>query len=1082
MLTPVQAAVAFAEMFRRDVLAPAMISQSHALGASIFQTIDPIPFSKAKSARYKPVGIGYEWGPAWSTAWFKLKGKVPASMAGKPVALRFSTDTEALLWLDGAPSQGLDVNRDTAPVLTRGSEQNVELLVEAACNHPFGAEGLQWDPPDVHHRWASATPGRFRAADLVVIEEPASLLYCRFTFATQLLRELPPDSPRAGALIALLRHVCAAVNDASVTTTAPAMAELLSRELQNGAGGSATLGYAAGHAHIDTAWLWPLRETRRKCLRTFANVLGLMDHNPEFVFMCSQAQQYAFVEEDSPTLFRRIAARVKEGRWEPTGGMWIEPDCNCVSGESLARQVLHGTRYWASRFGDKGRQRMLYLPDTFGFPACLPQVMQLSGLDTFITNKMIWNDTTLPPHTNFVWRGLGGAEVLAHFTPGHDYNNTNTPKELRHAESKHEGKSLRVPLSASARASSFTNPPPGSVARFFHPFGFGDGGGGPTAAQIENLRLSRDSEGLPRMKMATSGQFCSDLARDFAACRNTTAAWPVWDGELYLELHRGTYTTQAAAKAANLAAEQSLRVAELLLVARGDAAKQDRAALDEAWRLALLNQFHDILPGSSINWVYKDTAAQHVQVQSLASEVINRAAASLAPPAAAGNPAPTAILVNPSSVEVTRVLDVRGKPRAGLALAPSSVNFIDRAPAVSIEPSRAVKAVWSTNTCELSCGPLHVVVAKSGEILSFSRDGIEVASAADGRGMNQLALYRDRPKMWDAWDVDEAHADAREHDSVRVADFSPIDLGAIRRGVLIKGTIGSKSSFEQEITVDARPENDCEHTLRIVTRVNWQESHRILRALFPTRLRPSHAIYGTQFGTINRPTRRSTAAERAAFEVPGAGWMGFAEPGRMLQLVVPGKYGFSAHDGTMGVSLLRSPTYPDPQADRGEHTLKMYLALHDDNQTGSVLAEQSHPTPLEAAINLAETLMNPPVLIALRGKSARRRTPLAECPPVSLVAARRAGHHSTAVPIVSAVKLAEESSDIIVRLYEAGGGRGPVDLTWLDAIGSVQAVDLLERPLARSMPRPAVMHERSGNHTTVHLEPGQIVTLLGRRG
>ena len=1078
MLTPVQAAVAYAEMFRRDVLAPAMIAQAEPLRAQIHQSIEPIAYADAKRATFRPVRIGHEWGPAWSTAWFRLSGKVPASMAGKAVALRFSTDTEALLWLNGVPAQGLDVNRDTAPLFARGGGQTVETFVEAACNHPFGAEGLQWDPADVHRRWKSPTPGRFLAADLVVIDAAATLLYWRFTFATQLLRELPPDSPRAGALIALLRHACAAVNDQSVSASASAMSDLIGRELANGAGGSATLGYAAGHAHIDTAWLWPLRETRRKCLRTFSSVLGLMNGNPEFVFMCSQAQQYAFVEEDSPTLFRQITSRVKEGRWEPTGGMWIEPDCNCVSGESLVRQVLHGSRYWESRFGTQGRQRMLYLPDTFGFPACLPQVMRLSGLDTFITNKMIWNDTTLPPHTNFVWRGLGGAEVLAHFTPGHDYNNTNTPKELRHAESKHEGKALRIP---GARQGS-----PGSVARFFHPFGFGDGGGGPTAWQIENLRLSRDNEGLPRMRMATSGHFCDDLARDYSICRGTAAAWPVWDGELYLELHRGTYTTQAQVKAANLAAEQALRVAELMVVAGGAASAQDRAALDEAWKLTLLNQFHDILPGSSINWVYKDTREQHARVQALAAEVMARAAAQVrspAPPAPAGKPRSAAtktavIMVNPATTSVTRVLDIDGEPALGPVLPGASVSVVDLAKREPVPARTAVKAVWTRDTCELSSGPLHAVIGRDGRIISLSSDSFEMAAPA---GMNELALYRDRPKMWDAWDVDEAHSDAHEPDAVRVTSLAPIDNGDLRKGVRVKGTLGQSSRFEQDITLDAAPANAFEHALRIVTRIDWRESHRILRARFPSSLRPAQAHYGTQFGVIERPTRRSTPAERAAFEVPASGWMGLASPEGFLQLVVPGKYGFSCHDGVMGVSLLRSPTYPDPQADRGMHTLTMHLAVHPRpawSDDGPMPVE-----PLDAAVMLAETLLNPPVLIQ-PGPSvgSRKRTVKASGNSISIVHAHRGGHRSTALPIISAIKPAEDSDSVVVRLYEAVGGRGPIELVWRDPVSSVRVIDLLERTPGRSVPRPDLSHDRSARRTTLDLDPGQIVTLLARRG
>jgi alpha-mannosidase len=435
MRNELEAAAQRLAVYAKQVLEPAVFGPGVRLHVGVLQSLEPILHGEAQRGTYQPVDIGWRWGPVWSTAWFRLTGRVPREMRGRRVVLRFSSGTEALLWRDGVPHCGFDVNHDLAVLFgpAAGNEE-IYLLIEAACNHPLGASPFWWLEAEFNQRWAEAKPGRLERCEIAAYDPAVWRLWRRFEFARQLMLLCPQEQKRGHQLCAALNQASELIDDGDVAGTAAAASEVLVTALRGAGLPTRTTCYAVGHAHIDTAWLWTFREARRKCLRTFATALRLVEDYPHFHFLCSQAQQYAWVQEQSPELFQQIAARVREGRWEAGGGMWVECDCNLPTGESLVRQILHGTRYWEKTFGEHARQRHLYLPDTFGFSAALPQIMALAGLDTFITNKMSWNESNEFPHTTFRWRGLDGTEVLAHCTPGRDYNATNTPLELQRGE------------------------------------------------------------------------------------------------------------------------------------------------------------------------------------------------------------------------------------------------------------------------------------------------------------------------------------------------------------------------------------------------------------------------------------------------------------------------------------------------------------------------------------------------------------------------------------------------------------------------------------------------------------------------
>jgi len=1057
VLPPIPYAALGLETFREEVLVPATILAREPLSIEVshLDPADPdrrLTPAQAARGRFRPVALGYRWGPVWSTAWFRVRGKVPAAMRGRTVSLRFSSGTEATLWRDGVPFAGFDPNHDLVPIVgrARGGER-IEFLVEAACNLPLGISTFWWEDREHHARWREEKPGRVESAELLVRDEAAWRFAQAFDFARRLLLALPAESPRAHDLLTrLVAFKSSMLPDAPFgprRERLPALARELASILRGRGGEPATRCVAVGHAHIDTAWLWPVAETRRKCLRTFASVLRLEERFPDFHFLCSQAQQYAWVEEDSPELFRQIARRVAEGRWEPGGAMWIEPDCNVPSGESLIRQVVHGTGWWRSRFGRRGEQRFLYLPDTFGFPACLPQIARLSGLDTFLTNKMSWCESNRFPHVTFRWKGLDGSELLTHLTPGHNYNSSIEPPDMLYGQ-----KNL---LELDAR--SFTS---GHLETWLQPFGYGDGGGGPTEEQVLRVELAERCEGLPSFGFARVDRFCGRLHGERDAARRGGRDLACWDGELYLELHRGTLTTQAWLKRANRVGESLLRDAELLACTAwaGDARKLEatRRELDGAWKKLLLNQFHDILPGSSIGQVYLDARRDLAEVHARATATRDRALDAIAARIDTREEASPVLLHNPASHDRGGTIELPGGGRSFVATVPAlGVRVIDatrpETPShpVSIRRGRGGSLV-------LANGLVSATIDGKGRLVDLRSAAADGNVAADGADLASLVLYDDRPRRWEAWDIDR---DYRDHATPLETPAPPgVTLEDPLRGeVATLRTFGADSSILLTYRLDANARR-----LEVHAVVTWNETRKLLRMLVPTRIRATEATFGTQFGRISRPTHRNTSWEEARFEVPGHAWMDLSQPGLGLAVLDDGKYGRSVEGGTLGLSLLRAPRFPDPEADRGVHAFTLGLVPHDGGASG---VERE-----------ADGLREPLVVRAL----PRRRGAIVPAAPFRIEAPPWMGVE------VAAFKPAEAGEGRrVLRLVETRGGGGTVTVAWADghAPRTVRAVDLLERPLAAGDSRGPgrVAHRRVADgtvETVVRLEPFRIVTLL----
>ena len=953
---------------------------------------EPIGPDAARAATYEPFAVGQAWGGMWDTTWFRMRGTIPLDWAGRRVDARITLGgggqvgftAEGLIWDEAGPVQGLhhEHRGDRVTASARGGEP-VELLIEAAANPipPWADLAFPLLMPDPGGP-PLYTLGR---AELTVVDEEIEALWLDLRVLMPLADRLP--EPRASQIHRALHEVARIIDRADVAGTAKAARAVLAPLLT----GPATVPHtitAVGHAHIDTAWLWPLRETRRKCARTFANQLRLMEEFPDYRFTCSQAQQYEWIKEGYPSLWNQIVDRVAAGQWEPVGGMWVEADTNLASGESLVRQFVHGKRFFLDEFGIESRE--VWIPDVFGYSAALPQIATLAGCTSFVTQKMSWNATNRFPHHSFWWQGLDGSRLFTHFPPAATYNGDWTPGEILQS------------------VSAFSDH--GRSDRSLYPFGYGDGGGGPTREMLENARRMADLDGLPRIELGTVAEFLDQAQRD---ARDLA----VWVGELYLETHRGTYTTHADVKRGNRRGEEALRAAELWSVAAA-AATDDwdgypDAELDRLWKLLLLHQFHDIIPGSAIHWVYDDSRRDHAAILEGAAGIISRALTTLA---GAGQ---GSVVFNPASHARREVVAL---PDRGLQLV--RVEACGWTPA-AVEEARAVDA----SADGFDNGRVRVRWDGDGLLTEVWDHEHQRDVLAAGRRGNVFQLHDDHPNAFDAWDVDPTYRD-RMVDLVDAEHIEVVQSDPLRASLRVERRFGnSRITQLMHVTAGSR-------RIEFETEVDWQESHRFLKVMFPVAIRSSRASFGIQHGYVERPTVVNTSWDAARFEVCAHRWADLSEAGYGVALLNESKYGYDVRGDELRLSLLRAPSYPDPIADRGIHRFGYALLPHGGD--------------LRVVIEEAEAFNLP--LSVVPGSSTGRVLGM-DRPGVS----------------VEAVKMADRERAVVVRLCEVRGARGPVTLTPGFPIAGATRTDLLERDL-----EPLDVREGSVHLT---LRPFELVTV-----
>jgi alpha-mannosidase len=958
-----------------------------------------IPPEQAAGLDYRPAHLGAELGPLFATYWLRVAATVPEQWAGARVDVIADTRSEATLWIGARAVQGLNSSgsqpRPDATVveIARGGEA-VELALEIACNDPFGfgvvGEGAA-GPYRTHTKFV------LDACELARFDPDAWRLSYDFAVLRELELEDGVDPALAGELVAGLNDFCNAWVAEDRTTWAPAGTILTALYERHAAGGPHELS-AVGHAHLDTAWLWPLEESRRKAQRTFATQVRLMDEYPEHVFCASQAEHYAWVRDDDPALWAEIRERVARGQWAPVGGTWIEPDCNLPSGESLARQFLHGQRFFERELGRRCTE--LWQPDVFGYTGQLPQLMREAGITRFLTQKLSWNRFNPPEHHTFTWQGIDGSEVLTHFPPHDTYNAVASVAELR--------RGLRVYHDHDRSRDSLLV------------FGHGDGGGGPTRGMLERLRRVGDLRGLPRTTIRHPEAFFDRLEASAGELRTIV-------GELYFEYHRGTYTTQAALKRGNRRCEAALHDAELLaaVAARLGGAPYPRAELNEAWRVLLVTQFHDILPGTSIREVNARAAADLAAVEARAEELAAVALAALGD----GEPAPVNTIPWPRR-EVLRAPD-GGAPVLAEAPPCGPGRVVDAGPGerVTLERTPDGGAILVNEH-------LRATLTAGGEIASLvDRATGREALAAPG---NRLELYEDRPVDWDAWDIDPFHLETRA-DCAPAAGIAEASAGPLRAEVVYERPVGERSRLRQVVRLDAGARR-----LEVHTTAEWLEAHRLLKVAFPLAVHAPEATYETAFGVARRPTHFSTRHDLARFEVPGHRFADLSEHGFGVALLSDCKYGWSAYGETLRMSLLRAPKLPDPEADMGEHRFAYAVMPHAGGwQDAGVVAEAR--------------AFNAPLLWGPAPAPDAGREPWARVDGAPGL-------------VLDTVKLAEDSDALALRLYEAHGGRGRARVRLGVPFTAARRSNLLEDDLG-----PAAVE---GDAIVVDFRPWQIVTLL----
>ena len=773
-----------------------------------------------------------------------------------------------------------------------------------------------------------------------------------------------------------------------------------------------------GHAHIDVAWLWTLGQTVRKSGRTFSTVLRLMEQFPDYTFSQSQAQLYAYTEQYYPELFAQIKERIAEGRWEPMGGTWVEPDCNAIGAELLARQFLLGRGYFQRHFGADSDTPVLWLPDTFGYSWALPQLIKQAGMKYFITHKMSWNQYNQMPNQIFWWQGLDGSKVLTHFLT--------TPSGwavLPHSTT------YNAIVSADEVFGTWRNfHQKEAYDELLMAYGYGDGGGGPTREMIENVEALSDFPGAPRMRPGTIREYMGRIEDEIAD------DLPVWNGEFYLEYHRGTYTSQARNKRNNRKSEFLLHDAEFLaaLAALTTDYAYPHDAVTQAWELICLNQFHDILPGSSVHPVYEESDKDYATIRELGEDVRDRAITALA----ATLPSDTAVIaVNPTSfggrrigllpdgsADTTHLVNADGSSLITQAvdggtlvelndLAPYSVTAISQAQGAAAAASSDLSISQADGVTILENALLRVEIDAAGDVTRVYDKQAAREVIAAGETANQLIAFEDRPMNFDAWDIDIFFEDRAEKIG-GVESIAITEQGALRVGVEIKRRYRD-SQIHQTVYLykDSR-------RIDFDTWVDWHEHHILLKAAFPVDVLSPTATYDVQWGNVERPTHRNTSWDWARFETCAHKWADLGEGDYGVALLNDCKYGYDIHDNVIRLTLLKSATMPDPIADEGEHLMTYSLLPHTGDWRGEVIPE-------------AYDLNDPLILRRVSGGAGS--TSLA-----SLV--------SVDAPnvVIETVKQAEDGNGLIVRLYEDQRSRGKFKLTTSFPLAQAYYCNLLE--------------------------------------
>ncbi|CAM3899540.1 alpha-mannosidase [Lederbergia lenta] len=947
---------------------------------------------------------------------------VPAEWDDYPVGVEFrvgqpevSTHHEGLLSIDGVPYHGIDRNRSYIPFpKNRNGKYAYDLKIELfnPAAQPLDTLNHQNEPAEYN-----PAPLILLQSDLICVNAAVESLLYTVKVYFETARTMSVGDLKQSIIVKALKETSELVlNESEQKLKDQAWVKSIETRLLNKLaelnGYSHGKIHMVGQSHIDLAWLWPLKEAVRKCSRTFSTMSTLLDQFPAFGYAQSQPQAYAFIKEHYPDIYERVKAHIASGKWEVVGGMWVEPDLNIPSGESLVRQLVYGMKFYQEEFGVK--PRIEWLPDTFGYCASLPQLLRKAGIDYFMTTKMNWNDTNAFPYDLFNWIGIDGTSVISYVN--HGVNEYTHPKEIQDHWDSYKQKSV-------------------------HPeqmllYGHGDGGGGVTKEMLEYVERSDDLPGLPSCVYSTAHEF-------FDGVQKADPTLPTWQGDMYLELHRGTYTTHARNKRWNRKAEVLYRDAEIWSsFASLYGASGNTRNMEAGWKLLLLNQFHDIIPGTSIPDVYVKSESDYQEIFKIGSGEKENVLHSLESQINTAGDGVPVLLFNSLSWERSETIIIKGGPellevRAYDEDGTLLTSDIQRLEEEELELSVYIPSIPEMGYCTIWLKADHVKKEietnefnghwetdfyqvewnASGEISRLYDKKAKREVVKSGETANQLQLFHDRPLYWDAWDIDSKFAE-QQADQVKLLSVSVIQKGKTKDILRFKWSI-SQSMLEQDIVF-------YHHTRRIdfETKVEWKEAHKLLKVAFPVDVLTNRAAFEIPFGTVERATHTNTSWEQAQFEVCGHRFADLSETNYGVSLLNDCKYGYDVKDNVLRLSLLRAPKWPDPGADQGFHEFTYSIYPHEGNwQEANIVRrgyELNHPISVLTTTNHEGVLPSQHSFVKIRGKHG----------------------------VLDTVKPSEDKRGLVLRFYESGGGREQINMQIAGSLNSAEETNLLEEHIS----------------------------------
>lgn len=958
-----------------------------------------------------------------TTYFFRTQLEIPLEWKGqgRHIGLIFQSGGEGLLRINGKSYQGLDRNHTFVTLTNYIIERPLELEIELFDPIP--------EPVDPLNQQAVIQPPiRSIHSSIVSVNRPVQQLMYTATVIRDSAALLPEQDFRKVRLYEALYHAMdefvsldrAAVREGSAVA---AIEDWLRQRTFVIGGNAAGLIHMVGQSHIDIAWLWPARETVRKTSRTFSTVDALMNEYPQYRYAQSQPQLFEYLKDNDPELYERVKQRIAEGRWELVGGMWVEPDLNIPSGESLMRQMLYGQRFYEEQFGRCSR--IEWLPDTFGYCASLPQILKHGGIEYFMTTKLGWNDTNVFPYDLFYWVGIDGTPMLSYLN--HGVNENTLPEDVHEhwqsfrEKAKHNEQMLL--------------------------YGHGDGGGGVTREMLEYIQRSELMVGQPSSQFSTAADF-------FAGITTAAPQLPSWHGDLYLELHRGTYTTHGRNKRNNRQAEVLYREAELWNTLAGTGPVAEPAAerklevnrlLHKGWKLILLNQFHDIIPGSAITETYETSMKEYREIFELGNHGLRQGLQALADQVnTSGEEGQPYIVFNSLGWSRDAIIEIAGDNisareavygQDGTRLAQEAMEAADGSRAILVRvpevPAFGYKTVWlkqesaasvqsSDNKTSLSHGweteYYAVRFNESGEIISLYDKTADREVIQSGERANRFYFFHDRPTLWDAWDIDSRYEE-QPAGAAELLEMKLHSTGPVRDVLRFRWKLN-----ESEITQDMILYHQ-DRRIDFKTRVHWNEAHKLLKVGFPIDIVTDKATYEIPFGTLERPTHRNTSWEQAQYEVCGHRFVDVSEHGYGVSLLNDCKYGYDIQGSHIRLSLLRAPKWPDKTADLGEHEFTYSLYPHKGDwreaHTLRRAAELNHAAEVAYTERKSEALPSEQSLIGLTSQHV----------------------------VLDTVKPAEDGRGSILRLYESSGGREKITLQWSQPCTGIYLSDALEHEL-----------------------------------